>query len=233
MLVVKKLVVFFILLSLIYSLFSCDNNSNAPGTNGYYPRWDFYPRGYTAGFPSQINKSAPRVEYWWVETYDECLAAIELLRSHGSTFAKTAFFTHDGELFDTKYCFEITLEHRLTEPIQFGDNPFDRCAGDVIITSYAFFEDVTIDEINHADVYNYNPHMVNTFIMNREKAPVISEDSARFKWFSQRELLYVYDVSDNEMIFSVTSFGYYDNPDKGRECLKVVFETMQFIGFDD
>ena len=71
--------------------------------NGVYPEWNFYPEGYTAGFPSRINKSAPRVEFWWVETYEEVLEAVELLKLHGSTFEKTAIFTHDGDVFDTKY----------------------------------------------------------------------------------------------------------------------------------
>ena len=60
------------------------------------------------------------LEFWWVETYDECMEAIELLKSHDSTFRKTAIFTYDGELFDTKYCFKISHNNKYTEYIKKG-----------------------------------------------------------------------------------------------------------------
>ena len=183
----KRCVVLLLIISLTCSLFSCNVDHNNSGINGNHPNWNFYPEGYTAGFPSRINKNAPMVEYWWVETYDECLEAITLLLSHGSTFEKSAIFTYDGELFDTKYCFEITLENALTEPIKFGDNPFDRRAGGVKITSYAFFDEVTIEEINHNDVKNYSPESINSFLTMCETEPVLNEENVFYEWNKEKK----------------------------------------------
>lgn len=135
----KKIISLILFVCMFCGFVGCEFSSDNSGKNGNHTEWNFYPNGYTAGFPSRINKNAPRIEFWWVETYEECQEAIELLKSHDSTFDKTAIFTYDGELFDTKYCFEISLENNLTVPIEFGDNPFDRRAGGVKITSYAFF----------------------------------------------------------------------------------------------
>ena len=200
---------------------------------GIHPEWNFYPKGYTAGFPRSINKPAPRIEFWWVETYEECLEAMELLESHGSTFAKTAIFTHDGELFDTKYCFEICLNHRGTEEIEFGDNPFDRRATGVEVTSFAFFDDVTIDEINHSYVYDYEVYSLNplTHIIEFiEQPPVFGGEDFSYIWDDDSHRLTIYH--SDKKIFHIGSFGYGEDPEKAVECLHAVFDTMVFIGFE-
>jgi hypothetical protein len=114
--------------------------------------WDFYPEGYTCGFGLQPGS---KLEYWWVETYDECINAIRLLKSHGSTFSDPVTFSYEGDLFDTKYCFLLGGEK---DEIIFGDNPFDRYAQNVIIETYAFFEEVRIDEINYSYISNYEAY---------------------------------------------------------------------------
>ena len=199
---------------------------------GVHPKWNFYPEGYTAGFPRMINKPAPRLEFWWVETYEEALVAIELLRSHGSTFANSAVFTHDGELFDTKYCFKICLEQKDTEEIKFGDNPFDRCAKNVEITSYAFFDDVTIDEINRSDVLDYEVYVINPSLQRLNEPPVMDEDNVTYYRNEGSGQLLIYD-NQKRLIFMVNSFGYYENPEKAKEYIKAVFDTLVFIGFND
>lgn len=122
---------------------------------------DLYPKGYTGGFHHQPGAN---IEYWWVETYEECLEAIELLKSHGSTFRDDTILTYDGDLFDCKYCFKITGATGIgaTEKIEWGDNPFDRRAIDVYLTCYAFFDDVTIDELNHSYVNRYEAYLINS-----------------------------------------------------------------------
>lgn len=111
----------------------------------------YFPEGFTGGFG--IDDGSGRACYW-VEAYEECQAAIELLKSHGSTFSKTAIFTYEGDLFDTKYCLSINI--RQADKIKYGENPFDRYAGKVTISSYAFYEGVTIDELNYSYVENYS-----------------------------------------------------------------------------
>ena len=62
-----------------------------------------FPEGYTGGFMKHIDDGSG-IEFYWVETYDELVEAMNLFRSHGSTFAESAIFTYEGDLFDTKYC---------------------------------------------------------------------------------------------------------------------------------
>ena len=127
------------------------SDSGKGGMNGNHNYHDLFPEGYSGGFHHQPGAN---IEYWWVETHDEVVEAIELLKSHGSTFAEDIVFTCDVESFDVKYCFVIIGVGSTTEKIKWGDNPFDRHAEDVMIWSYAFFEDVTIDDINHSYVSN-------------------------------------------------------------------------------
>ena len=121
-----------------------DNDWASEIPNGSF--FNYFPEGYTGGFG--IEPGNPSACYW-VETYEECQAAIDLLKSHGSTFSETAIFTYEGYLFDTKYCFFI--DRNKADYIPYGDNPFDRKAEEVKVVSYAFCEDVTIDEL----IYSY------------------------------------------------------------------------------
>ena len=134
---------------------SQDVGGDKGGIDGNHKSHDLYPKGYTGGFTHQPGAN---IEYWWVETHEECLEAIELLKSHGSTFADEMVLTYDGELFDAKYCFVIAGIGAGTEVIKWGDNPFDRYAKNVRIESYAFFDNVTIDEINHSYVNRFNSY---------------------------------------------------------------------------
>ena len=112
----------------------------------------YYPEGYTAGFGPHHIYDPPYPRFYWLETYDELVEAMKSLESHGSTFDKMAFSDYEGELFDVKYC--ITM--RSSEKVAFDENPYDRKASRVYIQSYAFFEDVTLDELLYSNVRNYD-----------------------------------------------------------------------------
>ena len=213
---------------------SSQNNDehNSEGVNGQYPKWDFYPKGYTAGFPDYVNLSGPRVEYWWVETYEECTSAMELLKSHGSTFVKTAIFTYDDELFDTKFLFKINNSNRFTEEIKFGDNPFDRKAGNVEVISYAFFNEVTIDEINHSDIKDYKATRIYSSVGSYKKSPTIGNDSVRWEWYDSTQSFHIYDENTNKEILRISSFGYCEDPEIASDRLRKVWDSLVFIGFD-
>ena len=164
----KKIISVILLVVFCLSLFGCEyinewieknddqniGESDETGDIGHN-RHDLFPDGYTGGF---YHQPGANIEYWWVETYEEVIEAIELLKSHGSTFSQDPSYqlllTYEGDLFDVKYCFTIAGVGGKTEKIKWGDNPFDRHAENVKINSYAFFEDVTIDEINHSYITN-------------------------------------------------------------------------------
>lgn len=223
-----------IILTLVLStlaLTGCYNSDEPIGGN--HKKWNFYPEGYTAGFPDFMKQVGPRVEYWWVETYEECLAAIELLKSHDSTFAKTAIFTYEGNLFDTKYLFTIDRDNRFTEDIKFGDNPFDRHARNVEIKSYAFFDEVTIDEINYGDLSDYRAYTVENRLWNYSEKPNLT-DNIESKWSKTKYGSYVYYVYDEiDIMLTFGSFGFAENPQKAKMCIQAALNTLVFLGFDE
>ena len=212
---------------------SQDVGGDKGGIDGNHTSWHFFPEGYTCGFPDLINKPAPRIEFWWVETYEECMDAINLLKSHGSTFAESAIFTYDGDLFDTKYCFQITLEHVLTEPIKFGDNPFKRRAGDVEITSYAFFEDVMIEQINHADVYDFNIACIEMKKQGASLEIPESFDNLEYSWNEQNTIctFYINGCIDNHQFYLYHTGGNFETR-LSEECLKLIITSIEYYGID-
>ena len=180
---IKKLISMFLVMSICLSFFGCEyvneligvfgeqtveEDPIKGGMNGNHSIHDLFPDGYTGGF---LHNPGENVEYWWVETYDECVDAIKLLKSHGSTFSDEMILAYDGDEFDTKYCFTITGVGWKTEKIKWGDNPFDRHAENVSISSYAFFDDVTIDKINHSYLHHFNAY---SFYMYDKYPKIIS-----------------------------------------------------------
>ena len=118
-----------------------------------------YPDGYTGGFTVNLNDKD--TEIYWVETYEEAVEAIRLLKSHGSTFSSDspAIFNYEGNLFDVKYCFKMDGEYGVDKQgIKYGDNPYDRWAKNVEVTAYAFFDDVTIDALVYGYVNDYHAY---------------------------------------------------------------------------
>ena len=119
-------------------------------------------------------------EYYWVETYDEALEAVELLKSHGSTFEESLIFSYDGDLFDTKYCFY--MNYFTSDRIDWGENPFDRKSENVRVTSVAFFEEISIDDLV----------------------------KGRVSWYDAYELKYNYDLKDYSDIDYKSLSGEWD-----------------------
>lgn len=144
----KKLLVAFLVIILIVSV--------AVGAFILYRAWikDLYamPEGYTGGFKRYRGET--NYTYYWVETYDECVAAIEKLESHGSKISKSLILSEECEGMDVKYSFKF--RNSRTDPIVFGEDPFDRYSGDVIVHSWVFFEDVEIEELVYSYVTDYN-----------------------------------------------------------------------------
>ena len=159
----KKVISTIMLIALLTSmtfLSSCESSE----TGWFYSNWvrsggdtytylpDWYIGGYN-GIRSQMS-----LEYYWVETYDEVLDAMERLKSHGSTFADSGFAAYDGDLVDVKYCF--TMKRDKSDKIKYGDDPFDRKSLDVTIRSVVFLEEVTIDELVRGYVASYDTYEI-------------------------------------------------------------------------
>ena len=152
-----------------------------------------FPEGYTGGFGGLNEANVP--EYYWVETYDELVEAMNLLKSHGSTFGEAIITNYEGDLFDTKYCIAMTRWGGFAEYVKFGDNPFDRWAKEVAIISYAFLEDVTIDELVYSYVEDYDVIAINHgehFNRYVDKGKPISLEDPSWEYFDQDNYYAIY-----------------------------------------
>ena len=158
---------------------------------------DYFPNGYTGGFGIP---SGSDVEYYWVETYEECVEAIELLKSHGSTFEEWLIFTYNGELFDTKYCFKMNGAR--SDEIQYGENPFDRKSEGVRVQSIAFMEDVAIEELVYENIAFYDAYILFT--------PGISEFGTLDEYPKADGFTYEWVADDSTDFFSGAYFIYID-----------------------
>ena len=238
----KRLVkILSLLLALItcFTLVSCrkdeplDPGKLKDGPNCGPPPWEFYPEGYTAGFPDEVKKweKGRHLEIWWVETYEECLAAIELLNSHDSTFRKTytSLFSYEGELFDTKYCFWYLSGG---SRISWGDDPFDRYAEDILLQTWVFFEDVTIDELNYGDVEDYHAYIVASHHQKNKIEPLedLTEARLRYEWkkdTNSRTACFVYHKGISYCRITLFSKNQDDYGPMTDECVNALLESLE------
>ena len=184
------------------------------------------PEGYTGGLG--ITYGSP-VEYYWVETYDEVLEAIEELKSYGSTFQNSSFFSYEGELFDTKYCFIFAGKKHSTKK---GKKLSERWAEDVEIRSYGFFEDVSIPELEYSHIEDYDVlELRSTLYFYREEEPV-DIDSLTYNVRDLNDYFSISVYQGNVNLFDVIRRKEFEYKKISDECFNAVFNSMVFIGKD-
>ena len=154
----------------------------------------------TGGFndPNQFN------EYWWLESYDECVDGIERLMSHGSSFNNTALISDDSDLFDMKYCV-LTNRLRADKEVGIFVNRFDRKVEGVIVMCFAFFDNVEIDELIYSNVWDYKAYQiivdVDSAVKNDFYYEELTEDSLECtEVFEGRQVIYEYRFKDDEQV---------------------------------
>ena len=170
--VMKKIISIILICSMLLALLSgCSyfdktndgGNENKEDTdksdpvNGNCSSSHLVPEGYTGGFSYDSCLHAV-TGFYWLETYEEVLEAIELLASHGSTVENKQYgntvkrsigFNYEGDLFDVKWCFRYSRSK--AEPLEEGKSFFDRRIDEGEFVWYAFAKDVTIDKLVYSD----------------------------------------------------------------------------------
>ena len=156
----KPLICLVLCISLVLSFVSCqyidpiidkitgerdnnDVNKKDPAVKESTHTHEIVPKGYTGGAAFDPCFHAEKGVYW-LETYEEVLEAIELLKSHGSTVSRSIAFDCEGDLLDVKYCFLYSKSK--AEPLEEGKNFFDRKIDGGEFQWYAFYEDVAIED---------------------------------------------------------------------------------------
>lgn len=226
-----------VIVMLVLSLSACNFNSRVNGNHTYH---DLFPTGYTGGFHHQPGAN---IEYWWVETHEECIEAIDLLKSNGSTFVNDTVLTYDGGLFDCKYCFVIKGVGG-SEKIKWGEDPFDRRAINVQIITYAFVDDVDLDELNHSLVGNYESYLISSTPAYDMLSDEITSENATISEWTKRgsEHLYkegYYEINKNvyygkELIISLGTQFYVEEGTENNlgitdDCIKALIESGKKI----
>jgi hypothetical protein len=145
------------------------------------------------------------VEYYWVETYEEAIAAIELLKSHGGTICESIVISNDSEQYDIKYCFTFNVTK--ADWIEFGENPFDRYAQDVKVASYVFADEVTIDELVYSDIFTYNVFqlIIHKDYPDKKDLEFINIDTMECEFFPDELNTRTFVYVDGELVFSIAS----------------------------
>ena len=228
---ITKALVSLLLLISILLLSSC----------GVYWRWPDlhhrgFPEGYTGGWGSDYY--GQDYEYFWVETYDELLEAIEKLESHGSSFAKSVIFNYEGELFDVKYCFSFGGNKR--DYIRYGEDPFDRFASDVAIFSVAFTEDVSIEKLmlSYVDANeNYTLSVFSEFDALDINSDLVNGELIDNTYYgadnpTSRYQYKVYNDKNKHILSVVYSAKPSQTTKPSEECINAVIDSIEILDMD-
>ena len=146
------------------------------------------PKGYTGGMTGDTHFHEEYGVYW-LETYEEVLEAVELLKSHGSTIQRSIAFNCEGELLDSKYCF--IYPRSKAEPLEEGKNFFDRKMDGVEFSWYAFCDkDVAIDDFLYYQcvIWDYDVIYIKyTFgtWWDRDFSNIENTDELSISWFGK------------------------------------------------
>ena len=214
----KKALVLLLVICLLLPCFASCKNTDLP-------------EGYTGGFTAQ---SDPReqYEYYWVETYAECIAAIDKLKSHGSTFDTGVLFSYEGDLFDTKYCF--IFNRSKTEKIVFGvDDPFDRRAEGVEVYAYAFYDDVTIDQLIYSYLSDYTVYGVGSNLdlnVLVEKYPNLLSKELVAEYSENKCSVYFNDGSQNIEVFEIVHYANLDGAYIPEQAGNEIINSIEIFG---
>ena len=155
----KILISLLLLVSIVLSFVSCRavgyiiSCLDTGGARGYAEWYEGcpVPEGYTGGLNKNYQYHTV-TEIKWLETYDEMLDAVTRLRAHGTEIDPIALFDCEEYGFDLKFCMEF---NRPKEPLSEGQGYFDRKLIGVIVNTYVFFEDITIEKLVYSAVDMY------------------------------------------------------------------------------
>ena len=155
--------------------------------------------GYTGGITDR-KEFHDKYEVYWLEEYDEVVAAIEMLESHGSTINRSLGFTYENELLDSKYCF--IFEKSNVDPLADGKSFFDRKIDGGEFVWYGFYDQITIAELMYTTVYDLDTvTFAENFNASRSKF-----DAAVVDTIEDIGKLGLYDIKKN-------TYGTTDHPD--------------------
>ena len=193
-------------------------------------RSSIYPEGYIGGVGISYGSGT---QLYWVETYEEALECIELLKSHGSTISESLLYSYEGDLFDTKYLFRFCGKK---DAAKYGDNLCDRYAENVSVETYGFFEDVDIKDfeytyISNFDVLYFEPYRDFYSAYNSDED--IDRDLLTYESYENMPTYYktYLTVRYDKTLFARTYRSKNNEQTKlDEECINAILDSLVFIG---
>ena len=209
-----------VIFTLLFCLTSC----------GPVFRSSIYPEGYIGGVGISYGSGT---QLYWVETYEEALECIELLKSHGSTISESLLYSYEGDLFDTKYLFRFCGKK---DAAKYGDNLCDRYAENVSVETYGFFEDVDIKDfeytyISNFDVLYFEPNI--DFYRAYNSDEDIDRDLLTYESYENMPTYYktYLTVRYDKTLFARTYRSKNNEQTKlDEECINAILDSLVFIG---
>ena len=192
-----------------------------------------FPEGYTGGLPVVMDGTG--LEVYLFETYDELMTAVNSLKSHGSTFEDHGIVNCDEKEFDVKYILTLSA-FESDKIIKQGEDPFNRRATNVTITSYIFFEAVSAEELAYSSVDRYDCYSVSFTDKELVAKAKSNFDLLRFVATPvESRLIYILRVDGKECgrCLSRLDENGEDPTELTEEHIKIVIDTVEFIEFED
>ena len=189
---------------------------------------------YKGGNSDALNGHTVK-SWWWVETYEECLDAIDQLDAKDSTFKESAIFSYEGEEFDVKYCF--ILDKRVY--LKYGrDNPFKFKSEDVEIIAFIFPHGVNIDDLAYKSVdrrcryfFKLSPEYI-----EGEKYKQIDAESLTMSWgqppqiYSDMTVSMDYKEAEaSKPVFRLVGDNQEKMPELSNEVLNKILDSIVII----
>ena len=208
----KTVICLLLCLSVILSLSSCViTYSKEDGLLLKTLRIKKRPEGYTGGIMS--NEDSPQMyrgaTFYWVETYEEALAAINSLTENGSRIYKKFISSYENDVVDAKYLFIL---YGKIEKI--GHEWYDKKYRVVEVKYFGFIEDVSIDKLEYSHFSDYKcVSLGGTFIDQYDpNKTLISECGGK-----------LYENSDDEIVYSQENRSCRFVHDAGKFAIEMMY----------
>lgn len=194
---------------LAFSLFSCGNLGGQTG--GFYDTNHFH-------------------EYWWLESYSECVDGISRLESHGSSFNETILVSYEGNLFDMKYCI-LTDRQKADKDVGFFVDRFDRKVENVEVMCFAFFEDVKLNDLKRSYVEEYKAYQIKVEVEYAKKHNFsyegITVDSLEcIEYTEHRQAIFEYRLKESNELILTIECSKFKNEKLSDEVIQAIINSI-------
>lgn len=189
------------------------------------------PEGYTGGFVYDLAFHSVYGIYW-LETYEEVLEAVELLKANGSIVEPRIGVEFGEEQFDVKWAF--VYQRKYAEPKEEGKNFFDRRIDNGDFKCYIFRTNVTIERLIYNTVFSYKAVQITT----KNFVKVEDAEELHISWFRKDDYFFdqpyrsdPYEIVYNDMTLAEIDVKTFNDDHRKLEddFLNLIMNSLVFV----